>query len=279
MKPVAFDYERAASLPDAASLLAQSSGFAKLIAGGQSLGPMLNLRLAQPDLLVDITSIPELTSVTDRGDHLEIGACVTHADIEDGRVPDHFNGLLRHVAGRIAYRAVRNRGTIGGSLAHADPAADWISALSLAGAEALVWSRGKDRVIPVADLVVSSFTTVLQTDELLRAVRIPKLSAAARWGFFKFSQKAGEFAHIIGGVLHDPSRNVFRAVIGAIETAPIVIADAAPLFGGSFKAGMANAMDRQAVLRLLDEKNVTDEYIRGLAPVALKRAAMQASAP
>ena len=279
MKPVAFDYERAASLSDAGMLLARPAGFVKLIAGGQSLGPMLNLRLAQPDLLVDITSIPELTAITDGGDHLDIGACVTHSDIEDGRVPDHFAGLLRQVAGRIAYRAVRNRGTVGGSLAHADPAADWLSALSLIGADAIVWSRRATRTIPVADLVRSSFTTALETDELIRAVRIPKLSAAARWGFFKFSQKAGEFAHIIGGVLHDPARGIFRAVLGAIETTPIVVADARPLFGGSFDAGIADRIDRQAVSGLLDSRNVSDDYIRSLAPVALKRAAMQACAP
>jgi carbon-monoxide dehydrogenase medium subunit len=240
---------------------------------------MLNLRLAQPDLLVDITSIPELTTVTDAGDALEIGACVTHADIEDGRIPDHFAGLLRHVAGRIAYRAVRNRGTIGGSIAHADPAADWISALALIDARAAVWTAGKERPLAVSDLVVSSFTTALATDELIRSIRIPKLAAGARWGFYKFNQKAGEFAHAIGGVLHDPGRGRFRAVIGAIETAPIVVADASSLFGGDFGPDLADRLDRNAVLQLLDRRNVTDEYIRSLALVALKRAAKQACAP
>jgi carbon-monoxide dehydrogenase medium subunit len=279
MKPVAFDYERPVTLADAAKLLGQGNGFSKVLAGGQSLGPMLNLRLAQPDLLVDITSIPELTAVTDAGDNLEIGACITHADIEDGRVPDPCLGLLRQVAGRIAYRAVRNRGTVGGSIAHADPAADWISALSLVDAQAIVWSRGAARPVPVADLVVSSFTTVLQPDELIRSIRIPKLSTGARWGFYKFNQKAGEFAHAIGGVLHDPSRGVFRAVIGAIETAPITIADATSLFGGGFGPDLAQRLDRQAMLRLLDGKNVNDQYIRSLALVAIKRAASQAGAP
>jgi carbon-monoxide dehydrogenase medium subunit len=278
MKPVAFDYERPVTLADAAHLLGQSRGFAKILAGGQSLGAMLNLRLAQPDLLVDITSIPELTAVTDAADHLEIGACVTHADIEDGRVADHFAGLLRQVAGRIAYRPVRNRGTIGGSIAHADPAADWLSALALIDAKAVVWSRAGTRTIAVADLVVSSFTTVLQPDDLIRSIRVPKLSAGARWGFYKFSQKAGEFAHAIGGVLHDPARPVFRAVIGAIETAPIVVADAASLFGGVFSSDLAERLDRRSVLQRLDARNVTDEYIRSLAAVALKRAATQACA-
>jgi carbon-monoxide dehydrogenase medium subunit len=278
MKPVAFDYERPTTLADAAALLGQANGFAKVLAGGQSLGPMLNLRLAQPDLLVDITSIPELTAVTDTAETLEIGACVTHADIEDGRIPDHFTGLLRHVAGRIAYRAVRNRGTIGGSIAHADPAADWISALALIDAKAVVWADGRDRPMSVADLVVSSFTTMLGSAELIRAIRVPKLSAGARWGFYKFNQKAGEFAHAIGGVLHDPARSSFRAVIGAIETAPIVIAEASSLFPGGFGPDLVERFDRKAALQLLDGKNVQDEYIRSLALVALKRAAQQACA-
>ena len=264
MKPVAFDYARPATLADAARLLGQGHGFSKVLAGGQSLGPMLNLRLAQPDLLVDITSIPELTAVADDRDDLEIGACVTHADIEDGRVPDHVQGLLRQVAGRIAYRAVRNRGTIGGSLAHADPAADWISALALVGAQAVVWTPRGSRTIAVADLMLSSFTTVLQPDELIQSIRVPKLAAGARWGFYKFSQKAGEFAHAIGGVLHDPARGRFRAVIGAIETAPIVVADATSLFGGAFGSDLAERLDRAAVLQLLDGKNVKDEYLRSL---------------
>jgi carbon-monoxide dehydrogenase medium subunit len=278
MKPVAFAYERPTTLADAAALLGQTQVFSKALAGGQSLGPMLNLRLAQPDLLVDITSIPELTAVSDRGDDLELGACVTHADIEDGRVPDHARGLLQQVAGRIAYRAVRNRGTIGGSLAHADPAADWISALALVDARAILWTPRGSRSVAVADLMVSSFTTVLRPDELIQAIRMPKLSAGARWGFYKFSQKAGEFAHVIGGVLHDPARNVFRAVVGAIETAPIVVGDATSLFGGGFGAGLAERLAEPEVLRLLDGKNVADEYTRRLAVVALKRAAMQASA-
>jgi carbon-monoxide dehydrogenase medium subunit len=276
MKPVAFDYERPTTLAAAATLLAEANGFTKVLAGGQSLGPMLNLRLAQPDLLIDVTSIAELTEVRDAQDHLDIGACVTHADIEDGRIPDHFAGLLRHVAGRIAYRAVRNRGTIGGSLAHADPAADWLSALSLIGAEAIVGASQGSRRIAIAELVLSSFTTVLRPDELIQSIHVPKLSTGTRWGFYKFSQKAGEFAHAIGGVLHDPSRGTFRAVIGAIETAPIVVANAAPLFGGSFAPGLAQRMDRNAVLALLDKRNVTDEYIRTLAVVALQRAARQA---
>ena len=136
MKPVSFDYARPADVPSALKLAGGAS--AKLIAGGQSLGPMLNLRLSQPELLIDITAIDELKRAEASNDTLFLGSCITHADIEDGRIPDVTNGALPSVAAGIAYRAVRNRGTIGGSIVHADPAADWISALSALGALAVI---------------------------------------------------------------------------------------------------------------------------------------------
>ena len=278
MKPVAFDYERPVDLDDATKLLAENAIVSKAIAGSQSLGPMLNLRLAQPDLLVDITAVPELLDVTQDRDHLEIGACVTHADIEDGRLPDTSKGLLRHVAGQIAYRAVRNRGTIGGSVAHSDPAADWISVFSLLGAEAAIRTQRGSRNVPVEHVIVSSFTTVLHSDELIRAFRVPKLSTRAAWGYCKLNQKAGEFAHAIGGIVHDPEDGRFRAVIGAIETAPIVVADARTLFGGAFGSDLAERLDENMVRGLLDAKGVKDEYSRRLLLVALRRAARRAGA-
>lgn len=276
MKPAAFDYERPGSLAEATRLLAEPGIFSKAVAGSQSLGPMLNLRLAQPELLVDITAIPELRTVSEQRDYVDIGACVTHADIEDGRIPDMTRGLLGFVARRIAYRAVRNRGTIGGSLAHADPAADWVSVFPLLGAEVTVQSRRGVRKIAAENLMISSFITVLQAEEIVRTIHVPKLSSQARWGFFKFSQKAGEFAHAIGGILYDPDSDRFRAVIGAIETAPIIITDARILFGGAFHSDIAKRLDQRAVLELLDAKGVRDEYNRQLVLVALHRAARQA---
>src|SRR5262249_34911007 len=129
MKASAFDYRCPASLGEAAAMLS-GSAHAKIIAGGQTLGPMLNLRLARPALLIDITRIPEMTEAAETSGSVTYAGCITHANIEDGRAPDPTGGFLRRVARGIAYRAVRNRGTIGGSLAHADPAADWLSALS-----------------------------------------------------------------------------------------------------------------------------------------------------
>jgi carbon-monoxide dehydrogenase medium subunit len=277
MKPVDFDYVRPATLDEAFRLLGEEGTFSKVVAGSQSLGPMLNMRIAQPDLLVDITSIPELIAVSEQRDYVDIGACVSHSDVEDRRIPDGSRGLLSLVASQIAYRAVRNRGTVGGSLAHADPAADWVSVFPLLGADVVVQSRHGTRTVAAEKFMISSFITVLQLDELIRTIRVPRISARGRWGFCKFNQKAGEFAHAIGGVLYDPENDRFRAVIGAIETAPIIVADAALLFGGPFGPNLEQRLDKNATLALLDKNNVKDVYTRQLLLVALKRAARQAT--
>ena len=138
MKPAAFDFIRVGSLAEASRNLQEAGGAARLVAGGQSLGPMLNFRLARPRLLIDITGIPELTQVSATDDAVTVGACITTANIEDGRIPGRGLEPLAAVAATIAYRAVRNRGTIGGSFCHADPAADWVATLCALGAECLI---------------------------------------------------------------------------------------------------------------------------------------------
>lgn len=255
MKPVDFAYERPDRLEDALSLLAEPG--ARVLAGGQSLGPMLNLRLAQPALLVDITAINELREAAQEGGALRLGACVTHTRIEDGAVPDVTNGALASVAGGIAYRAVRNRGTIGGSLAHADPAADWLACLSALGAEAVAAGRDGERRIPVAALMQGAFETALRTGEIVRAMSVPALSGAAKWGFYKFCRKAGDFAEAIGAVLQDGA--VARTVLGATNGSPIVI-------DGSYSD--------DAVHAAIDAQEGLDAYDRQVHFVAAKRAAM-----
>ncbi len=141
MKPAVFDYARAGSVAEAVAMLA-AADTVRAIAGGQSLGPMLNLRLARPSKLIDIKRIPELRAIAADGRVLRIGACRTHAEIEDGVVEDVTQGMLATVARGISYRAVRNRGTLGGSLAHADPAADWVSAMVALGAVFIVQGPG-----------------------------------------------------------------------------------------------------------------------------------------
>src|SRR3989442_10033121 len=237
MKPANFAFARAASLGDAAAILRQANGSAKAVAGGQSLGPMLNLRLVQPSLLLDITAIPELTRIEEDADGVTIGACVTTSDIEDGRVRIAELPILAAVAAGIAYRAVRNRGTIGGSICHADPAGDWLPALAALGADCIVADGRQTRRLPVEQFVTGAFEVALQLCELLQAIRIPRPSHSARCGYYKVCRKAGEFALASGAVLVDRDR--FRAVIGATIGRPIVIADARALFGGIPRPGNA----------------------------------------
>jgi carbon-monoxide dehydrogenase medium subunit len=276
LKPSAFDYVRPADLKGLFALTCRKDLVVKVLAGGQSLGPMLNLRLMQPNLLVDITAIPELKRVEKTTDAVVLGACVTHADIEDGRAPDVTGGALPQVARGIAYRAVRNRGTLGGSLAHADPAADWMPCLAAIGAEALVVGPSGRRTVAVDGLMTGVFEVALEPGELIEAVRIPRLSRDARWGFHKIARKTGEMAQAIGAVLHDPARGILRAVIGATESVPIVFPDAAVLFGGNPVADLAGSYDAGVAARALDDAGIIDPVNRQLHLVALKRAVEQA---
>ncbi|MGQ0752649.1 MAG: FAD binding domain-containing protein [Betaproteobacteria bacterium] len=277
MKAAPFEYERPGDLEAVIALAAREDRVVKLIAGGQSLGPMLNLRLAQPDVLVDITHIAELKRIEQTADTITLGACVTHADIEDGRAPDATGGALPHVARDIAYRAVRNRGTLGGSLAHADPAADWISALAAIGADVLVRGPAGRRTLPVATLMTGAFETMLAAGELIEAVRMPRFSPGARWGYYKIARKTGEMAQAIGAFLHDPERAVCRAVMGATESLPIVFEDATPLFGGSTREIAASRFDAGAALQALDAAGINDSVNRKLHLIALKRAIERAT--
>jgi carbon-monoxide dehydrogenase medium subunit len=226
VKAAAFDYAAPADL--AALGAALSSGEARIMAGGQSLGPMLNLRVAQPPNIVSIGRIAELRGVAETADAVIIGAAVTHAEIADGLVPDIGHNVLASIAEGIAYRAIRNRGTIGGSLCHADPAADWVTTLTALGATVLTLRPGDNgrsggRAVGMARFVTGAFRTALLPDEIVQAIRIPRLSAAARWGYVKACRKPGEFAHAMAATLDDPDRDIRNAVIGAVGGPPILL--------------------------------------------------------
>jgi len=263
VKPFAFDYERPRDLREAAKLLADGGDTARVIAGGQSLGPMLNLRLARPSLLVDVTRIPELTGVGTAADAITIGACVTHAAIEDRRLPDIGQQVLSRIAGGIAYRAVRNRGTIGGSIAHADPAADWVTSLIALDATVVTYHADGGRAIPLDGFFTAGFVTVLKPGEIVQGIRIPRLSAAARWGWYKITRKPGEFAAAIGAVLTDPARNLRRAVIGATGGPPVLLQD----FPDS------SAVTDDVLMRALPGVDALDRKLYG---AAVRRAAAMA---
>ena len=266
MKAAAFAYRRAASLADALTALARNPD-AKIMAGGQTLGPMLNLRLAQPAEVVDITRIPELCATSTAGGWVTLGALVTHAAIEDGLAPDPTRGFLPRVARGIAYRAVRTRGTVGGSLAHADPAADWLSCLTALGAEVSISGAGGSRRVPLHGFMRGALDTDLAAGEILSAVHVPSFAATASFGYAKFCRKDGEFADAIGAVLHDPANGVFRLVASTTTGAPIVIEARTPVALEDIPA------------RLEVAGSPGDSYERRLRAVILKRAAAEAMAP
>ena len=257
MKPAPFTIEHPDSLEAAAAFL--RGRVAVPIAGGQSLGPMLNLRAARPDHLVPLDRLDALHGAEDTADAITLGACTTHAAIADGRTPDFPRDLRGHilagVAANIAYRAVRTRGTIGGSLCHADPAADWLTTLTALDAIVLTTTRA----VPLDQFVTGPYQTALREGELLRAVRIPRPAAGARWGYHKLCRKPGEFAHAMAAcLLGGPTP---RIALGAMAGPPLLL------------TGDAAGLD-QAAAALDDLPQVE----RHLHLVALRRAMDQAGA-
>ena len=160
MKPAAFEYVRPKSLAEAIAILSAAAGDAQILAGGQSLVAMMNLRVAAPDLLVDIARLDELRTVSETSDHVVLGACVTHAAIEDCLVPDPSRGFMPDVASNLAYRAVRTRGTLGGSLALSDPAADWPTVMSALAAQVLLRGPAGGRSVDAVDFATGVYETV-----------------------------------------------------------------------------------------------------------------------
>jgi aerobic carbon-monoxide dehydrogenase medium subunit len=278
MKAAAFAYERPSDLNSALFLMAKATGMAKIIAGGQSLGPMLNLRLVEPELIVDITGLSELKQAERSGDELVIGACITHSDIEDGRIPDVTRGAMQRVAGAIAYRAVRNRGTIGGSLSHADPAADWVSALPALGARVMLRCVAGVRDLAVEEFVTGALESALQPGEIVEAVRVPVMTPSARWGYVKACRKPGEFAHAIAAVVIDPESATARAVVGALNAAPIVLGDAAALFGGRVTGDFKRQFDARVADAILIKAGIASPAHRHVHVTVLRRAINEASA-
>lgn len=223
MKAVAFSYHAPGSLPDALARLGAGTDVAKTMGGGQSLGPMLNLRLTRPDTVVDVSGLAELREVGATPDGVRIGACVTHAQIEDGVFAPLRGTMLQAVASGIAYRAIRNRGTVGGSLAHADPAADWVVVMSALGARIEIASAAGTRDVPMESFMIGAYTTVLADGELITAVRVPPFTAHSRWGYHKLCRKTGEFAEASCAAYFDASRRFARIVLGALDGPPVVL--------------------------------------------------------
>lgn len=195
MIPAAFDYVRAESADHAIAALAEHGDDAKLLAGGMSLLPLMKLRLATPAVLVDVGRVGDLSYVRDAGDHIAIGALTCHRDVETNDVLERECGVLRSVAAQVGDNQVRHRGTIGGSVAHGDPASDLPAALLALDATFVAQGPGGTREIAAAGFFQGFLETALSPDELLREIRVPK-SGPSGFAFEKFNRRAQDFATV-----------------------------------------------------------------------------------
>src|SRR5262245_51538443 len=220
MKLPPFDYACPASLAEAVALLASHEGEAKVLAGGQSLMPMMAYRLATPSLLVDLRKLPGLDGIEIGPKEIRLGARVRWRDILDSAELNKAHPLLADAISHVAHYQIRNRGTVGGSLAHADPAAE-MPGIAVA-CDALVDIVGKagSRVLRADAFFVSALTTALQPDEIITHVRLPAWQVARRWGFEEFARRRGDFALGAVAVFYDEdglgrAKEMHIAVIGA----------------------------------------------------------------
>src|SRR5712692_499374 len=196
MLPAAFDYRAPTTLDEALGILKERGDDAKVMAGGQSLIPLLKLRFAQPALVLDIGRLPSMNVVDRHDDHLSIGALVRHVDVERDRTLAEKAPIMAEAAHWIADPLVRNRGTVVGSVCHADPSGDWGSVMLALGAEVVARSKSGERVIPVAGFFQDPFTTTLKPDEIVTAIRIPISSGRAGGAYNKLERKDSNFATV-----------------------------------------------------------------------------------
>lgn len=276
MKPAAFAYEKPGSLNDATRSLAAADGEARLLGGGQTLGPMLNLRLATPARIIDLGSIPSLRRIERNGTTLTIGAGVTHAMIEDRVDTSPSGALLSYVASTIAFRAIRNRGTIGGSLAHADPAADWVATMLLLEAQISLFGASGVRRVPAHEFFKGAFATDLRPGEIIESVVIGEMSAEACWGYYKICRKTGEFPEAIGAIVLDPVRRQARIIAGALEGPPVSLPGLAAAVARDGLAAADLLAVKHALYGAAPELSPIDLQIHA---VAVRRAINQAVSP
>jgi aerobic carbon-monoxide dehydrogenase medium subunit len=194
MKPASFKYFRPGSVSEALALLSENQDDCKILAGGQSLVPAMNFRLLRPAIIIDINELKELSAIKATDQNVLIGALTRHAAFHRDVVAGPLGRLLTKVVRHIAHFPIRQRGTFGGSLAHADPAAEWCLVATTLGAQIVARSSRGERVIASRDFFKGTFTTALAADEILSEIRLPMMAGGWRTGFNEFSRRAGDFA-------------------------------------------------------------------------------------
>jgi len=278
VKPPPFIYRAPTSLAEALSLLREHGEDGKVLAGGQSLVPMLNFRLLRPSVLIDINRVPELTGIGATGFGLRIGALTRHRETAGSALIAAGFPVLTEAMTHVAHLTVRNRGTFGGSLAHADPAAELPLIAILLGAHMTLARAEGSRRLPADKFFVSALTTALQPDELLVAVDLPALPPRTGWGFAEFARRHGDYALAAVGVTlrvqEGVARDVRIAATGVGDT-PLRLAAAEQELDGQHPSD--GALDRAvAALRAAIEPNgdlnASAAYRRHLAGVLARRA-------
>ena len=276
MISMAFDYSRATSVDDALAKLKAADGAAKLIAGGHSLIPLMKLRLSEPGVLIDIARIPGLSGIRQQGDRIEIGAATTHNEVASSALLASVCPVLSDAAGEIGDLQVRNRGTMGGSLAHADPAADYPAVMLALDADIHVKSASGARTIKASDFFQGLFTVDLSPDEIITAVQIAPTKSAA---YAKLNQRASHFA-IVGvaaalEVGNGKVQSARIAVTGVGPTAVRLTRVEQALAGqrASREAFAAVTRDAGAEVRVVNaDLHASEDYRRAMISVFARRA-------
>jgi carbon-monoxide dehydrogenase medium subunit len=284
MKPARFRYHAPKTIEEAVDTLAEVAGEdGRVLAGGQSLVPIMAFRLARPGHLVDINGVEALRRLTVEGERLCIGACVRHAAFHTPAVEGPLGRLLATVVRHIAHYPIRTRGTFCGSIAHADPAAEWCLVAAALGAEMVTRRAAGTRTIPAQDFFRGIMTTALEEDELLIEVRLPILPADTRFGFYEFNRRAGDFAlgmalvafRLQDGVIREP-----RVALGGIESQPRRIAEAEQLLAGrsAERAAFEAAAAVASAVDPLEDAVTSAIYRRDLSRTVTRRALERAAA-
>jgi carbon-monoxide dehydrogenase medium subunit len=271
--PAAFDYVRAGSAEEAIALITEHGEDAKFLAGGHSLLPLMKLRLAQPSVLVDIGRVNDLSYIRDAGDHIAIGALTRHMDVETSDLLHQHVPLLAHAAGHVGDPQVRHRGTIGGSIAHADSASDLPATTLALGATYVAQGPNGTREIAASDFYVGFLTSTLEPDEILTEIRVPKMDGAG-WSFQKFNRRAQDWA-IVGVAAWRRSNESGVALVNMGSTPILATSVSSALTGGASIEDAAQQADADADPQA--DLNASVEYRRHLAKVLVRRALTEAS--
>jgi carbon-monoxide dehydrogenase medium subunit len=285
MKMPPFEYAAPTTLKDAVALLAAHGGDAKAIAGGQSLVPMLAFRVASPSLLVDLRKIPELHRITISGEGVRLGAMVRWRDIEDDDRLETAHPLLKAAVSHVAHYQVRNRGTVGGSIAHADPAAELPGIAVTCDAGIAVTGPGGGRVISAADFFLGPLTTALAADEIITEIRLPAWPQQRRWGFQEFARRRGDFAMAGAAVFYDEDADgkavdAHVGVIGVGDVPQRLPEVEAVLNGRTMDEATITQAEKAAAASVdpADDIHASAAYRRALTGTMVERALKSASA-